>query len=78
MLGREVYANPFLLKDVDERIFGEVKQHINEKEVLENYLDYVIFMKNKGFNFTVEAYFGLKRVKSNAKVFRNNFKYHCK
>ena len=33
MLGREVYANPFLLKDVDERIFGEVKQHINEKEV---------------------------------------------
>ena len=65
MLGREVYANPFLLKDVDERIFGEVKQHINEKEVLENYLDYVIFMKNKGFNSSImlKHIFGLKRGK---------------
>ena len=72
MLGREVYANPFLLKDVDERIFGEVKQHINEKEVLENYLDYVIFMKNKGFNSSImlKHIFGLKKGQTNAKVFR--------
>ena len=72
MLGREVYANPFLLKDVDEKIFGEVKQHINEKEVLENYLDYVIFMKNKGFNSSImlKHIFGLKKGQTNAKVFR--------
>lgn len=72
MLGREVYTNPFLLKDVDEKIFGEVKQNINEKEVLENYLDYVIFMKNKGFNSSImlKHIFGLKKGQTNAKVFR--------
>ena len=42
------------------------------KEVLENYLDYVIFMKNKGFNSSImlKHIFGLKKGQTNAKVFR--------
>lgn len=41
MLGREAYQNPWILRDVDEKIFGEAASTLTPHQWLENFLPYV-------------------------------------
>ena len=41
MMGREAYDNPYLLKDVDNKIFNKKKKIKNRKEILMDYLPYL-------------------------------------
>ena len=41
MMGREAYDNPYLLKDVDNKIFNKKKKVKNRKEILIDYLPYL-------------------------------------
>jgi tRNA-dihydrouridine synthase A len=41
MIGREAYHNPYLLSEVDRRIFGDSSTPLSRKEVLEYFIDYV-------------------------------------
>ncbi len=42
MLGRSAYANPFMLKDVDEEIFALPKNNITREEIAKIMQDYII------------------------------------
>ncbi|TPE48465.1 tRNA dihydrouridine(20/20a) synthase DusA [Maribrevibacterium harenarium] len=48
MVGREAYNNPWLLAEVDSRLFGHQNPVSNRFEALENYLPYVESQLNKG------------------------------
>ncbi len=41
MVGREAYRNPFLLAEVDRRIFGEARTSLSPEDVVLEYLPYV-------------------------------------
>ncbi len=41
MVGREVYRNPFVLADVDRRIFGDPRENRSTEEVVRDYLPYM-------------------------------------
>ncbi len=40
MMGREAYANPYLLSSIDQRFFGESGDPRSRQQVLDHYLDY--------------------------------------
>ena len=40
MMGREAYANPYLLSSIDQHFFGEPGDPRSRKQVLDRYLDY--------------------------------------
>lgn len=40
MVGREAYSNPFLLREVDEKLYQSPKRHLTREEVFACYLDY--------------------------------------
>ncbi len=40
MLGREIYHNPYLLAEVDQRIYGVSSPVISREEVIEQFMDY--------------------------------------
>ena len=78
MLGREVYDNPFFLADIDELVFGEVKQTISKSEVLQQYkiymqqqLDYGIALKT-----LAQHIFGLFNGMPGAKAWRRHLSDH--
>ncbi len=52
MLGREPYANPFLLKDVDEKLFESSKSNLSRAEVLEMFFPYIDAQIKKGMRLT--------------------------
>jgi tRNA-dihydrouridine synthase A len=72
MIGRSAYENPFMLKDVENRIFDEISHIDSKKEVLNKYLDYVEIKVNEGHNLPkmLKHLFGLSRGDKNAKIFR--------
>jgi len=41
MLGREAYQNPYLLRDVDSRLFGEMAADKNRLQYIHEYLPYI-------------------------------------
>ena len=72
MIGRSAYENPFMLKDVENRIFDENSLIDSKKEILNKYLDYVEIKVNEGHNLPkmLIHLFGLSRGDKNAKIFR--------
>ena len=40
MLGREIYTNPYLLADVDQRLFGDTRPVASRGEILDAFCDY--------------------------------------
>lgn len=40
MIGREAYANPYILVDVDQKLFSVEKPIISREEVFENFMEY--------------------------------------
>jgi len=72
MLGRSVYHNPFLLREIDVLVFGNKKNLIDREQILKKYIDYI----NKQLKIGVPMrsmtrhILGLYHGESNAKLFR--------
>ena len=49
MIGREAYHNPYMMIEVDQRIYGEhVKNHLSRMEILEAYMEYMQRQMSQG------------------------------
>ena len=72
MIGRSAYENPFMLKKIEEEIFGEDPIISSKKELLNKYLDYVDKKVSEGHDLgrMLKHLFGLSRGDKNAKTFR--------
>ena len=72
MLGRAAYDNPFMLSEIDSEIYSNAKTDISRKDLLSEYLDYVHFMTEKGYDpkIMLKHVFGLKKGEKDAKRFR--------
>ena len=72
MLGRAAYDNPFMLSEIDSEIYSNAKTDISRKDLLSEYLDYVHFMTEKGYDpkIMLKHVFGLKKGERDAKRFR--------
>ena len=72
MLGRAAYDNPFMLSEIDSEIYSNAKTDISRKDLLSEYLDYVLLMTEKGYDpkIMLKHVFGLKKGEKDAKRFR--------
>ncbi len=49
MIGREAYHNPYMMIEVDQRIYGDpVENHLTRMEVLEAYMEYMQRQMSRG------------------------------
>lgn len=48
MLGREIYSNPYLLAEVDQKIYGSSSPVISREEIMENFMVYTAEQLQKG------------------------------
>ena len=72
MLGRAAYDDPFMLSEIDSKIYSDAKTDISRKDLLSEYLDYVHLMTEKGYDpkIMLKHVFGLKKGEKDAKRFR--------
>ena len=72
MLGRSVYHNPYLLREIDESIFGNKKNLLDREQVLKKYIDYIKRQIKLGvpIRSMTRHILGLYHGESNAKLFR--------
>lgn len=72
MLGRAAYADPYLLAEVDENLFGEAERPPSRLEVLDNFMDYVERQLAAGvrLNQMTRHILGLFHGQPRARVFR--------
>ena len=72
MIGRSVYENPFMLKDVESDIYGSIPITSSKKDVLRKYLEYVEKKLYEGHDLgrMMKHLFGLSRGDKYAKSFR--------
>ena len=72
MIGRAVYANPYLLAKVDQIVFGEQYPVISRREILEKYIDYIKDNLEQGIylNHMVRHILGLFQGQFGARNFR--------
>jgi tRNA-dihydrouridine synthase A len=72
MLGRSVYHNPFLLREIDESIFDNKKKYLDREQVLIKYMDYIKWQIKLGVSMRsmTRHILGLYHGESNAKLFR--------
>lgn len=72
MLGREAYANPYLLAEVDQQIYGESRPVISREEVMEAFIEYCAEQLSKGtrLNHLTRHILGLYQGMPGARHFR--------
>ena len=72
MLGRSVYHNPYLLREIDESIFGNKKKPLDREQVLKKYMNYIKQQIKIGvpIRSMTRHILGLYHGESNAKLFR--------
>mgnify|MGYP001259790686 CR=1 FL=1 len=72
MIGRTIYENPFMLKDVESDIYGSIPETNSKKDVLAKYLEYVEKKLSEGHDLgkMMKHLFGLSRGDRYAKSFR--------
>jgi len=72
MLGRSVYHNPYLLREIDESIFGNKNNLLDREQVLKKYIDYISQQIKIGvpIRSMTRHILGLYHGESNAKLFR--------
>ena len=72
MLGRSVYHNPYLLREIDESIFGNKKNLLDRDQVLIKYMGYIEQQIKLGvpIRSMTRHILGLYHSESNAKLFR--------
>ena len=72
MIGREAYTNPYLLAEVDQRIYGQDKPIIKREEIAEKFCEYIDNEMRKGtkLHAMTRHMLGLFRGVKGAKQFR--------
>ena len=72
MVGREAYTNPYLLAEVDQKIYGQDKPIIKRKEIAEKFFEYIDNEMRKGtkLHAMTRHMLGLFRGVRGAKQFR--------
>ena len=72
MLGRSVYHNPFLLRDIEASIFGNDKNLLDREQILKKYMTYMSQQIKVGvpIRSMTRHILGLYHGESNAKLFR--------
>jgi len=72
MLGRSIYHNPFLLREIDMLIFGNKKNLINREQILKKFMIYIKQQTKNGvpMRSMTRHILGLYHGESNAKLFR--------
>lgn len=72
MLGREIYSNPFLLADVDQKIYGSSAPAASREEVMEGFMAYAEEQMGKGvrLNYMTRHILGLYHGMPGARRFR--------
>ncbi len=72
MLGREAYANPFLLAEVDQQIYGVERPVVRRTEVMADFMDYCSGQLAKGarLNHLTRHILGLYQGMPRARQFR--------
>lgn len=72
MLGREIYSNPYLLAEVDQRIFGNQLAKPTRDQVLMQFMDYCEEQMTKGIrlNYMTRHILGLYQGMPGARRFR--------
>ena len=72
MIGREAYTNPYLLAEVDQRIYGQDKPIIKREEIAEKFCEYIDNEIRKGtkLHSMTRHMLGLFRGVKGAKQFR--------
>lgn len=72
MLGREAYANPYLLAEVDQKIYGDLRPVISRAEVMEEFVEYCCRRLASGtrLNHLTRHILGLYQGKPGARHFR--------
>lgn len=79
MLGREPYANPFMLHNIDAVLFGGSKKNITRQEILQQMLPNIEKNMAKGMRLTkvVQHFIGLFHGQANAKQWRSYLSEHA-
>ena len=72
MIGRSIYHNPFLLKEIDQQIFDETNNLIDREQVLKKYMTYIKKQNKAGISIRsmTRHILGLYHGEANAKLFR--------
>lgn len=72
MLGREIYTNPYLLAEVDQKIFGATQNIVSREDVIEGFIDYAEAQLHKGIrlNYLTRHILGLYQGIPGARSFR--------
>lgn len=72
MLGREIYQNPYLLAEVDQRIYGVDKPVVSREEVMEGFIAYATDQVAKGvrINYMTRHILGLYQGLPGSRKFR--------
>ena len=74
MIGREAYTNPYLLAEVDQKVYGEKKSVIKREEIAEKFCQYVDNEMGKGekLHSMTRHILGLFKGVKGAKQFRRH------
>ena len=72
MMGRSIYHNPYLLKEIDQTIFEEKNNLIDREQVLKKYMAYIKKQNKTGtpIRSMTRHILGLYHGEANAKLFR--------
>lgn len=72
MLGREIYQNPYLLAEVDQKIYGIDKPVVSREEVMEGFIAYATDQIAKGIriNYMTRHILGLYQGLAGSRKFR--------
>ena len=72
MLGRAIYHNPFLLKQIEEEVFNNNENSIDREFILKKYMSYIAkqLLKDVPIRSMTRHILGLYHGESNAKLFR--------
>ena len=74
MIGREAYSNPYLLAEVDQRVFGDSHPIPSRTAIAEQYIDYCIKQMDRGsrLNHLSRHILGLYQGEPGARAFRRH------
>lgn len=79
MLGREAYANPYLLAEVDQKIYGDSRPIISRDDVMEGFTEYCREQLSQGtrLNHLTRHILGLYQGMPGARYFRRVLSEHA-
>jgi len=79
MLGREAYQNPYILHQVDSRLFGEAPENRSRVQYLMDYLPYIEAELESGtpLQHMARHVLGLFKGQRGGKQYRRHLSEHC-